>query len=159
MPTFCSKSVNHCIPYVKLTFSTCHALHFAPHSLTLWCKFASRAALAANSSTLGANPALAEMLAEPQRGACIGPTAHVMPPNFQKSLDFCCSSVFNPVRCVSRCISCSSNGSSASPVVLKPCIHPYIHAYTRLCIAICIQRLGLHYVMGGGWELSIQMSM
>ena len=26
-------------------------------------------------------------------------------------------------------------------------------------IAICVQRLGLHYVMGGGWELSIQMSM
>ena len=78
---------------------------------------------------------------------------------FQKSLDCCCSSLCNPVRCVPRCIFCSSNGSPASPVVLKPCIHPYIHAYTRLCIAICIQRLGLHYVMGGGWELSKQLSM
>ena len=44
---------------------------------------------------------------------------------FQKSGDFCCSSVFNPVRCVSRCIFCSSNGSSASPVVLKPWNHQF----------------------------------
>ena len=42
----------------------------------------------------------------------------------------------------------SSNHSS-----IHPLIHPSFYAYTRLCIAICIQRLGSHYVWGGGWEL------
>ena len=43
---------------------------------------------------------------------------------------------------------------------MHPCIfasmHPCIHAHNRVCIVICIQRPGLLYVMGGGWELCIR---
>ena len=40
---------------------------------------------------------------------------------------------------------------------MHPCIHasmhPCIHAHNRVCIVIGIQRPGLLYVMGGGWEM------
>ena len=40
---------------------------------------------------------------------------------------------------------------------IDPSTPPFIHAYSRVCTAICVQRPGSHYVMGGGWELPIQI--
>ena len=44
---------------------------------------------------------------------------------------------------------------------MHPCIHasmhPCIHAHNGVCIVICIQRPGLLYVMGGGWEMCISI--
>ena len=57
-------------------------------------------------------------------------------------------------------LGCKVASASMHPCIhasMHPCIHapmhPCIHAHKRVCIVICIQRPGLLYVMGGGWEL------
>ena len=50
----------------------------------LGCKIASRMDLDANCSTLGANGALAEIVAKHVPEAYIGPTAHAVPPNLSQ---------------------------------------------------------------------------
>ena len=53
------------------------------------------------------------------------------------------------------CIHASMHPRIHAP--MHPCIHasmhPCIHAHNRVCIVTFIQRPGLLYVMGGGWDL------
>ena len=46
---------------------------------------------------------------------------------------------------------------ASMPQCTHASMHPCIHAHNGVCIVICIQRPGLLYVMGGGWEMCISI--
>ena len=92
--------------------------------------------LDANCSTLGANAALAEIVAKHIPEAYIGPAAHAVPPNLSHQW----------ISAVRRC-------SILGEVSLGAIRVQNIDNRPLLRIAICIQQPGSHYVWGGGWEL------
>ena len=90
--------------------------------------------LDANCSTLGANGALAEIVAKHIPEANIGPAAHAVPPNLSQISGIMLLVAVQPnAKCLS--VHFASKIIITTPPTLRFGVP------------------GLHYIMGGGWEM------
>ena len=83
--------------------------------------------LDANCSTLGANGALAEIVAKHVPEAYIGPAAHAVPPNLSQISGFL---LFVAARSWARCLSVPfvSKILTTGPCSIHPSSHPFNHS-------------------------------
>ena len=141
--------------YKRQTFHCAQTLHFAPRFVILWTQISSRTAFESSLRLPVSIGAFVKTRANDGPNAQCQPLAHSMRPNLPNISRFQSIAVVQPrARGLYEHFLVSERlfGTFCRPQAMESSVFPR-------GIAICVQRLGLHYVMGGGWELSIQMSM